>query len=85
MQVIDPKRIEKLLVIQGASRRDLATAAGWRSHSIVNRLIDGKVKTVTPERAARIARFFQVGIDDLFVARLSTDAGQNSKPRGRAA
>lgn len=79
MRVKDPKQIHKLLVIQQASRRDLAEAAGWQSHSIVNRLIHGQVKTVTPERAVRIARFFGVGVDDLFVPRLSTDAGQTSK------
>lgn len=79
MQVKDRKQIAKLMVIQNVSRRALAEAAGWRSHSYVNRILDGTVGTVTPDRAARIARFFGVGIDDLFVARLSTDAGQNAK------
>jgi hypothetical protein len=41
----------------------------------VTRILRGEIKTVTPERAARIARFFGVGVDDLFVARLSSDAG----------
>lgn len=79
MRVKDPKKIAKLMVIQEVSRRDLAAAAGWASHSYVNRILDGTITTVTPDRAARIARFFKVGMDDLFVARLSTDSARNVK------
>lgn len=79
MRVSDPKKIRKLMLIQDATQRQLAEAAGWQSHSYVARLLSGEIKTVTPERAARIARFFGVGIDDLFVPRLSTDAGRSVK------
>lgn len=80
MQVIDPKRIKKLMVIQGdISARTLAEAVGYSSHSYITRILRGEIKTVTPERAARIARFFGVGIDDLFVARLSSD----TRPTGK--
>lgn len=81
MQVIDAKKIRKLMLIQGVSQRELAEAAGWASHSYVTRLLSGEIKTVTPERAARIARFFEVGIDDLFVGRLSSDGGLTGKRR----
>lgn len=79
MQVIDPKKIRKLMVIQDVSARKLADEVGYASHSYINRILSGDIKTVTPERAARIARYFGVGIDDLFVARLSTDTRQTSK------
>lgn len=79
MRVSDPKKIRKLMLIQDATQRQLAEAAGWQSHTYVTRLLAGEIKTVTPERAARIARFFGVGIDDLFVPRLSTDAGPSVK------
>jgi transcriptional regulator with XRE-family HTH domain len=85
MRVQDPKKIRKLLLIQDATQRELAEAAGWQSHSYVARLLTGEIKTVTPERAARIARFFGVGIDDLFVPRLSTDAGPAVKSKKRSA
>lgn len=75
MRVIDPKKIRKLMLIQDCTQRELATAAGWESHSYVARILSGEIKTVTPDRAARIARHFSVGVDDLFVARLSTDGG----------
>lgn len=81
MRVIDPKKILKLMAIQEISARALAEAVGYSSHSYVTRILRGEITTVTPERAARIARFFGVGIDDLFVARLSTDTRQTSKSR----
>lgn len=85
MRVIDPRKIRKLMLIQDVTQRGLAEAAGWKSHSYVSRLLDGEISTVTPDRAARIARHLGVGIDDLFVSRLSTDARQSDKRRGRAA
>jgi len=83
MRVIDPKRIRKLMAIQDVSARTLATEVGYRSHSYINRILSGEITTVTPERAARIARYFGVGVDDLFVPRLSSDAGRSVK-RGAA-
>lgn len=85
MRVIDRKKISKLLLIQDVSQRQLAEAAGWASHSYVARILDGTISTVTPDRAARIARFFGVGIDDLFVPRLSTDDGLTGKRKEPAA
>lgn len=84
MRVIDPKKIQKLLLIQGVTHRELALAVGYKSHAYIGRIVRGDITTVTPEKAARIANYFSVGIDDLFVPRLSTDAGRNAK-RGTAA
>ena len=81
MRVSDPNKIKKLLVIKDVSARQLATAVGYRSHAYITRILRGEIKTVTPEKAARIAAFLEVGVDDLFVARLSTDAAQNVKKR----
>lgn len=84
MRVIDPKKIKKLMVIQDVSYRDMAEAVGYQSHAYIGRILRGEITTVTPDRAARMARFLGVGIDDLFVPRLSTDTGRNAK-RGAAA
>lgn len=81
MRVKDPKQIKKLMVIQNVSARTLAEKVGYKSHAYVARILRGEITTVTPERAARIARFFGVGVDDLFVPRLSTDASQSAKKR----
>lgn len=85
MRVIDPKKIRKLMLIQDVTQRALAEAAGWGSHSYVARILSGEIQTVTPDRAARIARHFGVGIDDLFVPRLSSDTGPSGKRRETAA
>lgn len=79
MRVLDPKKIQKLLLIQGVTHRELAKAVGYRSHAYIGRIIRGQIKTVTPEKATRIANYLAVGVDDLFVARLSTDTGRNAK------
>lgn len=81
MRVIDPKKIKKLMVIKDVSARTLATEVGYRSHSYVTRILRGEIKNVTPEKAARIAAYLEVGVDDLFVARVSSVAGQNIKGR----
>lgn len=83
MELIDRKRLAKLMVIQGASQRDVARAAGWRSHSYLGRLLRGEERTLEVEPAARIANFFGVGVDDLFVVRASSEPRRNVK--GRAA
>lgn len=75
MILTDPKKLAKLMVIQEVSHRDLADAIGWRSHSYVSRLLRGEVSTLKPESAVRIAHFFGVGVDDLFLARSSSNSG----------
>ena len=69
MQLIDPKRLAKLMVIQDISQRELAKAAGWKSHSYLGRLLRGEVRTLDLEPAIRIAMTLGVGTDDLFLAR----------------
>jgi transcriptional regulator with XRE-family HTH domain len=84
MRVIDPKKIKKLMLVKQpeVSARELAEAVGYKSHSYVTRILRGEIKTVTPERAARIARYLEVGVDDLFVARLSTDVVHSGRRQG---
>lgn len=83
MELHDRKRLAKLMLIQGASQRQLAEAIGWRSHSYLGRLLRGEVKTLDPDAALRMAAFFGVGVDDLFVVRVSSATGENG--RGNAA
>ena len=51
----------------------------------MNRLLKGEVATLEVEPAVRIAKCLGVGVDDLFMARLSTESGQTVKRRGAAA
>lgn len=84
MKLHNRKGLLKLMAIQGVSNRGLAKAAGWKSHSYMNRLLAGTVDTLEVEPAVRIAKYLGVGIDDLFMARTSSDTRQNAK-RGNAA
>jgi plasmid maintenance system antidote protein VapI len=79
MELIDPKRLQKLMVIQGVSGRQVSAAAAWKSHTYIQRLLKGDAKTLTPESAVRIAWYFGVGTDDLFVARSSSEARDVAK------
>jgi plasmid maintenance system antidote protein VapI len=79
MQVKDPKKIRKLMVLEDVSARGLAKELGYASPTHFRRVLDGEIKTMTPDKAARLARRLGVGMDDLFVPRLSSDSGQNEK------
>lgn len=84
MKLHNRKGLLKLMAIQGVSARGLAKSAGWKSHSYMNRLLAGQVDTLEVEPAVRIAKYLGVGVDDLFMARTSTDARQTVK-RSRVA
>jgi transcriptional regulator with XRE-family HTH domain len=73
MVLTDRKKLAKLMAIQGVSLRGLARGAGFGSHAYLGRLLRGEANTVTPESAARIALFLGVGVDDLFMAKASTE------------
>ncbi|WP_407316704.1 helix-turn-helix transcriptional regulator [Isoptericola halotolerans] len=79
MVLTDRKKLAKLMVIQDVSQRELAKAAGWKSHSYLGRLLRGEVNTLDLEPAVRIAMYLQVGTDDLFMSRSSSDSRQNAK------
>lgn len=81
----DRKQLAKLMVIQELSQRELAEAIGWKSHSYLGRLLRGVVNSVTPETAVRIALVLGVGVDDLFLAKTSSNAGAGVKNRRSAA
>lgn len=72
MHLIDRKRLARLMVIQGVSGRALAKAAGWESHTYLQRLLKGQENTLAPEPAVKIATYLGVDVADLFVPRVST-------------
>lgn len=78
MQLKDRKLLAKLMAIQNVSQREMATAAGWKSHSYLGRLLRGEVTTCDTDAAARISRYLGVGVDDLFVVRVSSGVAHNA-------
>lgn len=86
MQLKDRRTLAKIMAIQEVSQRELATAAGWRSHSYLGRMLRGEASTCDTEAAARISRYLGVGVDDLFVVRVSSGVAQSgSRPSAKAA
>lgn len=81
MLLKDRKQLAKLMVIQGVSARQLAKVAGWKSHSYMNRLLAGQARTLATDPALRIAHHLGVGVDDLFLVRVSDDAGHHVQRR----
>ena len=80
MRLHDLKRLKTIMVIQGVSTRQLAIAAGYKSHAHLGLLMRGEIKTLPPERAARIALYLGVGMDDLFVPQGSSGARHSDHP-----
>jgi transcriptional regulator with XRE-family HTH domain len=79
MVLTDRKKLAKLMVIQDVSHRELARAAGWKSHSYLGRLLRGEVNTLDLEPAIRIAMYLGVGTDDLFMSRSSSVTRKTAK------
>lgn len=77
--------LAQLMENRSVSARQLAGAVGWKSHSYMNRLLSGQVKTLRPDAALRIAHYFHVPVDLLFLVRSSTDSGQSVKHRSKVA
>jgi len=82
MRLHNLKGLRTLMVVQDVSQRRLATAAGYRSHAYMGRLLRGEVDTLQAEAALRIARFLEVDTGFLFAPRLSIDGAQfTQRPR----
>lgn len=81
------QRLLKLMVVQDVSQRELAKAIGWKSHTYLGRFIRGQVPSIDTDAAARIAHHFGVGIDDLFMVKVSSvdSAPVQRRATGRAA
>lgn len=79
MYLAHRKRLLKLMILKDISQRQLATVAGYKSHSYMGRLMRGEVKTLEPEAALRIAHFLEVPVDDLFLTQVAQITGQSGK------
>lgn len=84
MYLRDRKMLARLMLIQGISQRQLAEAAGWKSHSYMRRLITGEATTLKTEPAALIAHTLGVPTDTLFLTktdRIPVRHGQTERSR----
>lgn len=83
----DRKKLLSVMIVQEVSQRELARAAGWKSHSYLGRLLRGEVNTLDPDAALRIAHKLGLPVNDLFLTRVSEKTGRSgqSKNTGAAA
>lgn len=79
----DRKKLARLMIVQDVSQRELAQAAGWRSHSYLGRLLRGQVKTLDSDPALRIAHHLMVPVDDLFKIEMDRKAVDNGLKKSR--
>lgn len=80
MELKDVSLLASLMETKGISARKLSEAAGWRSHTYLQRILRGGIgapTTMKAEPAARIAHTLEVPFNLLFVARSSEKSAQS--------
>ena len=80
MLVKDAGLIRRLMESKNLSARRISRDMGWTSHSYLNRILAGKVRSVSPDAAVKIAYLLQVPVDLIFVPRVS---GETRHPERR--
>lgn len=83
MELINRDKLIRRMGKLNVSQRELARAAGWKSHSYMRRLITGEVKTLNTDPALRIAHYLHLDVDDLFVTRVDSPRAQVDTPEPR--
>jgi transcriptional regulator with XRE-family HTH domain len=74
MVLKDRIRLARLMRKNKITQRQLAEAAGWKSHGHVGNLIRGTKDSVTPASAVLIAAKLGVQTESLFMPRVSKKA-----------
>lgn len=81
MELRDPKKLQRLMIVQDVSQRDLAAAVGWKSHSYLGRLLRGEAKNLDTTPALLMAHHLKVGVEDLFLTRVSDQTEHLARPQ----
>ena len=84
VKLTDLKLLLRLMAIKGVSYRDMAAAAGYKSHAYMGRLLRGERTTLEPEAAVRVAAYLEVPLDSLFTVKTSTNAGSTPQRNRKA-
>lgn len=80
MHVIDGELLGRMIKVKKYSQRQFADMMGWKSHTYLQRLVRGKVRSVTPETAALMSHYLEVPMDVLFVTKVSANTVQEGDP-----
>lgn len=85
MEIKDRELLVDLMEERGISQRQLAKIAGWKSHTYLQRLIRGEVKTLNTDPALRIAYYLGIPVHRLFFTRVDTNSELIDHSSGRGA
>lgn len=85
MELTDLKLLRALVKSHRMTHRDLAVVAGYKSHTYIGKLLRGQARTIEPTPAARIAHYFDIGVDELFTPKSSRKRGRPDQSTGRTA
>lgn len=83
MELIDRDKLARRMKQMGVSQRELARAAGWKSHSYMRRLLTGDANTLNTDPALRIAHYLHLDVDDVFATRVDSARAQMDSHRSR--
>lgn len=84
MKLTSGKILRGLMDQRGVSNADVARAAGCQ-RTFISALVTGRKNSCRPETAERIAQFFAVPLEILFVPSVSAASGRDIKTQGRNA
>jgi len=59
--------MRRLMQAAGVTARQMSRDLGWSSHSYLNRILSGQVRTVTEETAEQLCALLQVPLPLLFM------------------
>ena len=80
MRLKDGTLLRGFMNVRGASNADVAMAAGV-GRTFISALVNGRRTSCSPKVAERIAGYFQVPLESLFVVNASTGSARNSGSR----
>lgn len=85
MIVKDADKLVGLMKYRGYGQRELAALVGWKSHTILGRIMRGEQRSLDPVRATKIALILGVSVEELFLTKMSSNPGILRSTSGQAA
>lgn len=76
MIVKDPEAVKRVVAAAGLTHREIADACGWKSHTIVGRIVRGELRTVEPRKARLFEEALKVPNGYLFATKVTRKSGR---------
>lgn len=78
MLVKDLDLLLRIAESKGISKRQMAFAAGYRSHGHMYKILDGRTKSMSPKRAMMLANYLGVDLGVIFSPHVSMKIDKTS-------